>query len=172
MTDIGAYVVPCMVLVIIGYGMFRKVPVLDTFLSGASGGMRTMVRLLPTLVGFITAVTMFQSSGALDMLMVAFRPVADFMGTPVEVIPLALLHPISGGGATAILSDLFTRYGPDSYIGRVASVMCGSDETTFYAVTVYYGSVGVNRARHTLLAALVADFSVVISSAFVVSFLL
>lgn len=164
MAEIGNYALPIMIFAIIASGLIQKVPVFDTFLSGAADGIKTAVTILPTLVGLITAVTMFKASGALDLLTAAVEPAASFLGLPGEVIPLMLIHPISGGGATAVLTDIFTRYGPDSTIGRIASVLCGSGETTFYAVTVYYGSCGIRNIRHTLPAALTADFAVAVLS--------
>jgi len=171
MAELGVYVMPCMVMLIIGYGMFRGIPVFDVFLSGATDGMKMILRLLPTLVGLLTAVAMLKASGALDMLTAFFRPVASFIGLPAEVLPLALIHPISGGGATAVLTDIFQRYGPDSYIGRVGSILCGSGETTLYSVTVYFGAIGVTQTGHTLPVALLADVAVALCSGFAVSFI-
>lgn len=164
MAEIGNYALPVMIFFILSHGILRRVPVFDVFLTGAAEGLKTVVKILPTLVGLITAVAMFKASGAMDLLTAAIRPAAAFLGLPGEVIPLMLIHPVSGGGATALLSDLLNRFGPDSYIGRVASVLCGSGETTFYAVTVYYGSCGVKSIRHTLPAALAADFAVAVLS--------
>lgn len=164
MAELGNYALPMMIFLIIGYGLCQKTPVFDVFLSGAKEGLGTMLNLVPTLVGLITAVIMFQASGVMDWLTVLTKPLASGVGLPAEVIPLMLIHPVSGGGATAVLSDLFQRFGPDSTVGRIASVMCGSDETTLYAVTVYYGSVGIQSTRHTLPVALLADLAVAILS--------
>ncbi len=158
MTLIGAFAMPVLVFLIIFSALAKGVPVFDSFLSGAGEGISTLVSILPSLVGLITAVEMFKASGALDVLTAALEPVARWIGLPGETMPLFLLHPISGGGATAVFKSILGDFGPDSYIGRVASVMCGASETTFYAVTVYYGSCGVKKIRHTLLAALTADF--------------
>ena len=164
MSEIGDFALPVMIFLIVAYGLAVGIPVFDVFLAGAKEGLKTMVTVLPTLVGLITAVTMFQASGAMDLLNGPVAPVASLLGLPVEVIPLMLIHPVSGGGATAILTDIFERFGPDSIVGRIASVMCGSGETTLYAVTVYYGSVGVRSIGHTLPVALLADFAVAVLS--------
>ena len=100
---------------------------------------------------------MLSASGALDMLCAFISPAAEWMGLPPETMPLALLRPISGSGSLAILSDIFERNGPDSFAGRVASVMMGSTETTFYAIAVYFGSVGIKKTRHAVPSALTAD---------------
>jgi spore maturation protein B len=172
MSDIGDYALPVLVLLIIGHGLYKKIAVFEVFLQGAKEGVKTMFHLLPTLVGLITAVTMFQSSGVLDILTVTLQPLATVLGLPCEVIPLALIHPVSSGGATAVLTDIFTRFGPDSTLGKIASVMCGSGETTFYSVTVYYGAVGVQNSRHTIPVALLADFLVAVLSGIGVRMLL
>ncbi len=164
MTDLGNTILPVLMGFILVYAMVQRVAVFDCFLSGAGEGIKTMVKLLPTLVGLITAVSMFKASGALDLLTGLLTPVAEWLGLPGEVVPLVLIHPISGGGATAVLTDLFSRYGAESTIGQIASVICGSGETTFYAITVYYGSVGVNQHRHTLPVALCADFTAAVLS--------
>lgn len=161
---VGAFAMPMLVFVILFVALAKGVPVYDSFLSGAGEGVSTLLTILPSLVGLITAVEMFKASGALDVLTTALEPVSGWMGLPSETVPLVLLHPISGGGATAMLKSILSDYGPDSYIGRVASVMCGASETTFYAVTVYYGSCGVKKIRHTLLAALLADYVASVTS--------
>ena len=164
MNTVSELVLPCLIALILVYGLLKKVAVFRVFLQGAASGVETVIRILPTLVGLITAVSMLQASGCLDLLAAVTKPVTECLLLPAQVIPLALIHPISGGGATAVLTDLLSRYGADSTIGRVAAVLCGSDETTLYALTVYYGSVGVERFRHTLLAALMADVTVVLLS--------
>ena len=157
MTLVGAFAMPVLIFVIIFSALVKGIPVYDSFLSGAGEGISTLLSILPSLVGLITAVEMFKASGALDVLTAALEPFSNWLGLPSETVPLFLLHPISGGGATAVFKSILEDVGPDSYVGRVASVMCGASETTFYAVTVYYGSCGVKKIRHTLFAALVAD---------------
>lgn len=139
-------------------GLYRRVSVFDCFTEGAKEGLSTTLRVLPSLLGLLVAIAMFRASGALELLLTLIAPLGRWLGVPSEVMPLALMRPISGSGSLALVSDILNRYGADSFIGRVASVLMGSTETTFYTVAVYFGSIGVRRTRHTVGAALVADF--------------
>lgn len=168
MPDFGSYAVPVVIACIVLFGFFRKVPVFDSFIAGAKEGLQSSVSILPTLVGLIMAVSMLNASGALDLLSSLLAPVASVLGLPPQVMPLALIKPISGSGSTAVLTQIYKDCGPDSFAGRVASVMAGSTETTFYAVAVYYGSVGIKKTRHTIPAALVGDLTACILSALAV----
>lgn len=157
MEAFGSYLIPVLIALILVFGLLRKVPLFDTFLEGAKEGMRSTVSIAPALIGLITAVTMLKASGALDLFTAAIRPAAAFLGFPPEVMPLTLLRPVSGSGSIAILDQIFATCGPDSFAGRVASVMMGSTETTFYAIAVYFGAVGIKKTRHTIPAAITAD---------------
>ncbi|MBR5558984.1 MAG: spore maturation protein [Oscillospiraceae bacterium] len=159
MEGFNHYIVPSIVAVFLLYGLLQNVPVFDVFLEGAKEGLSTAVRILPSLVGLITAVGVFKASGALDLLSHGLKPAAQFLGLPTEVMPLALLRPVSGSGGMAVFRDLLDSHGPDSFVGRVASVMMGSTETTFYTIAVYYGAIDVRKTRHTLPAALGADLA-------------
>jgi spore maturation protein B len=165
---LGDCVIPAAVVMIVLFGLFRGVPLFDAFVAGAKEGFRSSVDILPTLVGLIMAVTMLGASGALDMLASFLAPAAHLLGLPPQVTPLLLIKPISGSGATAILMQIFQSNGADSYVGRVASVMSGSTETTFYAIAVYYGAVGVKKTRHTIPAALTADLTACVVAALTV----
>ncbi|MCI9576436.1 MAG: spore maturation protein [Clostridiales bacterium] len=155
----SAYVIPVAVIAIVVFGLVRRVPVFDTFLSGAKEGLSSSLSILPSLVGLIVAVTMLNASGALELLTSFLAPVTNALGFPSEVMPMALLRPISGSGSTAMLTQIFDSFGPDSFIGRVASVIMGSTETTFYAIAVYFAAVGIKKTRHAVPAALAADFT-------------
>ena len=168
MTEFGIFVVPVTVFLIILFGFVRKVPVFDTFVAGAKEGAVSCFSVLPSLVGLIMAVSMLSASGALDLFSAFLAPATKAVGLPPEVMPLALMRPVSGSGSNALLIRLFQDYGPDGFIGRVASVMNGSTETTFYAIAVYFGAVGVKKTRHTIPAALAADFSGYIASVWAV----
>lgn len=139
-------------------GLYRRVSVFDCFVSGAKEGLSTTVKVLPSLLGLLVAIGMLKASGALDFFLTLLSPISRFLRIPGEVMPLALMRPVSGSGSLAIVSDLLNRYGADSFIGRVASVMMGSTETTFYTIAVYFGSIGVRRTRHTVGASLLSDF--------------
>lgn len=150
---------PAFIAVVVIFGLIKKVPIFDTFTYGAREGFRTLYSLAPTLVGLIVAVNMLKASGASDLICSAVSPLAESLGFPKEIVPMVLLRPISGGGATALLTGIYKDYGPDSFAGLTASVLAGSTETTFYAIAVYFGSAGIKKIRHTLLAALAADFT-------------
>ena len=168
MDKLGAYAVPVSVFLIVLFGLMRGVPLFDTFIVGAKEGFSSAVSILPSLVGLMMAVAMLNASGALDILSSLLSPVAGFLGLPQQVMPLALIKPVSGSGATAILTQIFQNNGTESFAGRVAAVMSGSTETTFYAVAVYYGSVGIKKTRHTIPAALTAELAACIISALTV----
>ena len=159
LTTFTSYIIPSVIILILLFGIVRKVSVFDTFLEGAKEGLHSSVSILPSLVGLLMAVTMLKASGILDLFTQWIAPAASFLGFPLEVLPLALLRPISGSGSTALLTQIFDEYGPDSLIGWTASVMAGSTETTFYAIAVYYGSVGIKKLRCTIPAALLADLT-------------
>lgn len=154
----------CIVLL----GLLRGVNVFQTFTEGAAKGMQTSVKILPSLIGLMVSIAMLKASGALDMLCFFLTPVAEAAGVPAEVMPLALLRPVSGGGCIALLQNVLADCGPDSFAGRVACVIAGASDTTFYAVSLYFGSVGVKNTRQTLPAALTADLAGLILSGIIV----
>ncbi len=155
--SLSAYAVPAIVGVIILYALIRKCEVYSSFTSGATDGLRTALSIAPQLVGLLVAIKMFSASGAMDSIVKLIAPVAEFLHIPTEVVPFALLRPVSGSGSLAMATDIFAKYGADSFAGRVASVMMGSTETTFYVSAVYFGAVGVKNTRHALTCALCAD---------------
>ncbi|NLY42737.1 MAG: spore maturation protein [Clostridiaceae bacterium] len=161
---VSNFAIPCMFFCIIAHGLTEKVNVYDCFVDGAKDGIETTLRVLPPLVGLMVAIGVFRASGALDLVTYALSPITTAINMPPEVIPLALMRPISGSGALAIVSDLIKNYGPDSFIGRLASVMMGSTETTFYTIAVYFGSVRIKNVRHTVRAALLADITCILAS--------
>lgn len=168
MDKIGVYIIPAAVLCIVLFGLARRVPVFDTFVAGAREGLHSTVSILPSLVGLIMAVSMLSASGALDLVSSFLAPAANLLGLPPQVMPLALIRPVSGSGSTAVLTQIFKDCGPDSMAGRIASVISGSTETTFYAIAVYFGSVGIKKTRHTIPAALTGDLTTCIVSALTV----
>ena len=137
--------------------LFRRVDAYAALTRGAEEGLSVLVRILPSLVALLTAVYLLRASGAMEALSRLVAPVLSLLGIPPETAPLLFIRPISGSGALAVGSELMESYGPDSYIGRVAAVMLGSSETTFYTVAVYFGAAGIRKTRHTIPAALCAD---------------
>ena len=152
-------------------GTGRRVNVYAALTRGAEDGLTVLLHVIPALVGLLTAVSMFRASGAMDALAQLCAPVLNLLGIPAETVPLMLVRPVSGSGALAVASDLMASHGPDSYIGRVAAVMLGSTETTFYTIAVYFGSAGIVRTRHTVPAALAADLTGFLTAALTVRLL-
>ena len=158
------YSIPFIMLSIIMFGMWKQVDVFNEFVDGASDGLKIVVKIIPTLVGLLVGIGVFRASGAMDFLIELLRKPAELVGIPPEVLPLAFLRPISGSGSLAVVSDIMTRYGADSFNGRLASVMMGSTETTFYTVAVYFAATKVKNIRYTIAAALFAETVSVIAS--------
>lgn len=160
-------VVPVIIASIILFGLVKRVSVYDCFVDGAKEGLETTVRIVPSLIGLLVAISMLRASGALDLITYLLNPVTTLLHIPREILPLALMRPISGSGSIAIVTDLIKTHGPDSFIGNLASVMMGSTETTFYTLAVYFGAAKVRNSRYTLPAALSADLTGIIVSIFV-----
>ena len=157
--NIGIYVIPVVLTVIIGAGLIRRQPVFELFIKGARQGIASVFKIIPSILALVCAVTMLRSSGLLDALINLASPLLESLGFPPELLPLSLLRPVSGSGSLAVLNDIYKNYGADSFIGKAASIMMGSTETTFYAIAVYFGSVGISKTRHTVPCALMADFT-------------
>lgn len=172
MSKITSYIVPVLIAGVLIYGMSKKTDVFGVFLEGAEEGLLTAFRILPTMVAMLTAVSMLRASGAIDMIAHALSPALDLVGIPEECAPLMFLKPISGGGGLALGSDIMRTSGPDSYPGRVAAVMLGSSETSFYTISVYFGALGMKDTRYAVPAALAADAAAFIGSAFAVTLLM
>lgn len=140
-------------------GLFRNVDVFSVFVRGARRGIGVVLRILPSLAALLTAVYMLRVSGLTDALTALLSPVLSLLGIPKETAPLMLIRPISGSGALAAASDMISEYGVDSLIGTTAAVMLGSTETTFYTISVYFGSLGIKNTRYAIPAALCADLA-------------
>lgn len=158
------FVMPAFACIIVVFGLIKRVPVFDIFLKGAKEGMQILYNIAPTIIGLVFAVDLLRSSGAIDAICNFIEPAADFLGFPKEIVPMVLLRPVSGSGSTALLTSLYEQYGPDSFAGRVASVLAGSSETTFYAIAMYFGCIKVKKIRHTLFAAIIADITAAVMS--------
>ena len=151
------YIFPAVFISILSYAFFKKVPIFDTFLNGAKRGAESCFSILPALVGLVVAVSMLKASGFLRFLSLILSPILSRIGMPADVLPLALLKSVSGSGALAMIRGIFETSGVDSASGKLASVMLGSSETTFYALAVYYGITKVKNTRYTVFAAVIAD---------------
>lgn len=169
---LSSWAIPAILAAVPLYALCRGVKVYEVFCDGAKEGFEIAVRLMPYLVAMFVAIGVFRASHALDALLRLIEPVSKALGIPSEVVPLALIRPLSGSGALGILADLLEKHGPDSLIGLIASTMQGSTETTFYVLTVYFGSVGVVKARHSLAVGLLADLAGFVASVALVRLLL
>ncbi|HEY8347788.1 MAG TPA: spore maturation protein [Symbiobacteriaceae bacterium] len=164
---LSLWAIPALLAGIPLWGAFRRVKVYETFIEGAEEGLQITVRIVPYLVGMMVALAVFRESGAMDLVARLISPVTARLGFPTEILPLMIVRPLSGAGALAVTADLLKTQHPDSFIGRLASVMQGSTDTTFYVLTVYFGSVGVRRPRYAPVVGLAADFAGFLSALYV-----
>lgn len=156
MTD---YIVPFLLLAASVLALKQKENAYDMLLDGAAEGLRLLITLIPTLILLLTSITMLRASGAMEWVSQFLSPAFSFFGIPPETALLVLIRPFSGSAALAVGTELMTQYGVDSLIGRTAAIMLGSTETTFYAISVYFGAAGIQKTRYTIPAALIADFT-------------
>jgi spore maturation protein B len=154
---VSVWAIPVFLVGIPLYGAFKKVKVYESFVQGAKEGFQVGVRIIPYLVAIMVAVGMLRAAGAIDMLAHWLNPVFSRIGMPVEILPLAIMRPLSGSGSMGIVTELIKTYGPDSFIARLAATAYASTETTFYVLAVYFGSVGIRKARHAVASGLLAD---------------
>ena len=156
---ISYFVIPAIVVGFPLYGLIKRVRVFETFVEGAKDGFNVAVRIIPYLVAILFAVGMFRASGAMDALVAALNPVLHFIGFPAEVLPMAIVRPLTGSGAAGLVVDLIKRYGEDSIFVKMAATMFGSTETTFYVIAVYFGAISIRNTRHAIAAGLTADMT-------------
>ena len=166
--ELSRWAIPVILLVVPVIAVLRGVKVYETFIDGAEAGFATAIKTIPYLVAMMVAISIFRASGAMEVLVAALSPVLNFIGLPAEVLPHAIMRPLSGGAALGIASDIIKTYGPDSFLGRLVSTMQGSCDTTFYVLTLYFGSVGIKKYRYSVILGLVADFTTLAASVFIV----
>lgn len=164
--------IPLLLAFIAGYGILKRKNIFSLFIEGAAEGLKTCAEFAPAIVLMVTLVGMLRSSGAVEVLSSLLLVPCKLLGIPSEILPLTVMHPLSGAGSLAIFGDILATFGPDSKIGQIASVMQGSAETTFYTIMVYYGATRIKNQRHTLAASLTADFTGLLASVATVSLLL
>ncbi|MCP4327872.1 MAG: spore maturation protein [Alphaproteobacteria bacterium] len=171
--SIAPWIIPSLMVGLLGFGVARRVRVYESFVEGAKDGFQVAVRIIPYLVAILVAVAMFRASGAMELLIGPLGAITGLFGLPAEALPMALLRPLSGSGAYGVLASLINdpAIGPDSYVGYLVSTFQGSTETTFYVIAVYFGAVQVRRLRHALAAALTADLAGIAGAVFIVWFL-
>lgn len=161
---ISATAIPMIIIIIIIYGVKEKKKVFDIFLNGAKEGMEIVISLFPTLLGIFLAIGLLRTSGILDFIIQAISPVTNILKIPSQILPLAMLRPISGSASMGVAVDIMKQYGTDSIIGKIASTIMGSTETTFYTIAIYTACVKIKKIRFVLVAALLADLAGMISS--------
>lgn len=165
---ITTMLVPLTLCTVALYACSKRVDVYSALIKGAGEGLETLLRIVPALIGLLTAVYMLRASGALELAAKVLGPVLERAGLPAELLGLMLVRPISGSAALGVGAEVIQTHGPDSYLGRVAAVMLGSTETTFYTIAVYFGAVGVSRTRYAVPAALCADLTGFLAAAWAV----
>lgn len=158
------FIIPFLFFYIIGHGFLTKTPIYDEFIKGAKGGFKVVFDILPTLIGLMIAIGVLRASGSLDLLSRLLEPITDLLHFPSELLPITLVKMFSSSAATSLLLDIFKEYGPDSYLGRLVSIMLSSTETIFYTMAVYFIAAGVKKTRYTLVGALVATLAGTIAS--------
>lgn len=152
-------IIPGVVILIIACGLYKRIDIFNAFLAGAKNGFKIIYNITPSLIALILAINMLRASGGLEILSSVLSPVTSLLGIPKELTSLTILSPISGSGSLGMYESILKDVGPDTFLGRCASVMMGSTETTFYTMTIYYGTIGIKKSRHTLPSALCADFT-------------
>lgn len=168
---ISNLIIPLMVLGIILHGILKKVNVYDVFIDGAKESFDMVISLFPNLLAMILGINIFLKSNLLSTLINFIKPILEFLKIPYQILPMALIRPISGSSSLAFLNSIFEQFGPDSFLGRLGSVIQGSTDTTFYIITLYFGSIGIKKIRYALWAGLFADLIGIISSILIVKFL-
>lgn len=161
--------IPVLVACVSVYALYKKVPVYSAFTEGAKEGFSTAVMIIPYLTAMLCAIGMFRASGCMDFVTDLLAPVTSLINCPAETIPFMIMRSFSGGAAEGMLTDLISTYGTQSQIGRIASVGLASTETTFYILAVYFGSVGISKARHSVAASLLGDLASFLASVFIVN---
>jgi spore maturation protein B len=154
---ISIWAIPALIAGIPLYGMWKGVKVYESFVTGAKEGFQVGIRIIPYLVAIMVAVGMLRGAGAIDLLSRWLDPLLSRVGMPTEILPLAIMRPLSGSGSMGIVAELVKTHGPDSFIARLAASAYGSTETTFYVLAVYFGAVGIKKARHAVITGLLAD---------------
>ncbi len=164
----SSIIVPAFIVGIFAYALVKKVDIFNVFIKGAKENLLIGFDILPSLVALMLAVGIFKASGAMNFITELISPLTELIGLPSECVPLALMRPVSGSGALSLLESILEQHSPDSFVGRVASVLLGSTETTFYTIAVYFGATNIRKTRHALPSALAGDFTAFILSALTV----
>ncbi|MGF7144369.1 spore maturation protein B [Anaerotaenia torta] len=158
------YIIPFILFYIIGFGLLMRTNIFDEFIQGAKDGFKVVFDILPTLIGLMVAIGILRASGTLTILSGILKPLTDLLHFPSQLVPVAIIKMFSSSAATSLVLDIFKEYGPDSYLGRLVSVMMSSTETIFYTMAVYFMAAGVKKTRYTLLGCLLTTLTGIIAS--------
>lgn len=169
LVKLGNYLIPVVVLLIIIYAIRKHVGVYDSFISGAKEGLELSIEIFPCLVAMLFATNILLKSNVLDSVFKSLKPFFDMIKVPVEILPMAVIRPISGNASFAVMIDLIKKFGVDSFIGRLATTLQGSTDTTIYVLSLYFGSIGIKKIGHAMWAGLLTDLVAVIVSIMLVS---
>lgn len=168
---ISYLIIPLLLIIIFLSSEKEKISAYDSFIEGASEGFHIISRIFPTMLAVIVAINLFKVSGAMDIFVKLVTPVANFFRIPTEVVPIGAMRSVSGGGALAILSDILSTHGPDSLIGKIASTIMGSSDTTLYVVAMYTATIGISKTKGALVIGLICDFIAVAVACWIFNFL-
>ncbi|HLR08165.1 MAG TPA: spore maturation protein [Bacillota bacterium] len=168
-TTLSTWLIPCFILIVLAIATWKQVPAYELFVEGGKEGVKMAFSLLPFLVGMIVSISILRSSGALEAFVNVISPILASVGIPPDIVPLAILRPISGTAALGMTAELIDTHGPDSFIGRLASTMQGSTDTTLYILTVYFGAVGIKKMSYALKVGLLADLIGIIAAVVIVT---
>jgi spore maturation protein B len=168
MDVVSTCVVPLLIAAFPLYGLWKRVPVYEEFVTGAKEGFNVAVRIIPYIVAILVAVGMFRASGGMDILQGVFGPVLRPLFVPPELVPMAVTRPLTGGGSLGVLADMIKTYGIDSPFVKMAATLYGSTETTFYIIAVYFGAAGIKKTRHALPAGLIAELAAVLFASWII----
>ena len=158
MNLLSLWALPAILLLILTMGLAKKIPIYETFTTGAKDGFKVAVNIIPYLVAIIVAISMFRASGIIEMLEQTLSGILCRIHVPADVIPIMIVRSLSGSAALGVFSDIANTLGPDDYATKLSAIMVGSSETTFYVLAVYFGAVGISKFRYALLVGLLADF--------------
>ncbi len=167
MNNLSLYILPLMILGILLAGIIKKVPVYEEFVEGAKDGFKVSVTIIPYLVAIIVGISMFKASGGIDLITSGIGSLLSKLSIPVDIIPIMITRSLSGSATLGLFSDIVTTHGTDSYITKLAAIMVGSSETTFYVLAVYFGSIGIKKYRYALLTGIIADITGIVLAVFV-----
>ena len=170
MNIISLWALPAIILLILTMGLFKKVPLYETFTTGAKDGFKVAIDIIPYLVAIIVAISIFTATGIIDLISHACAPLLAKLNVPADTIPIMLVRSLSGSAALGVFSDIANNLGPNAYATKLSAVMVGSSETTFYVLAVYFGAVGISKLRYALLVGLIADFIGIVAAIAVCNF--